>query len=165
MKDGVVYRRAGGHCIRCRTPLELGVPAIMVIEKVVHIDGGDWAIHQHERVAVCASCATPAEAAAAEHKRVCKGCGQHLLTPFVRYDWQTDASDPLQNQVCGARCEQRYRRRRRQEHREMVSCAACGVLFRPKRTDAKFCSNACRQSTHRRVVADVARRVDEDRAP
>ena len=95
MEEGVIYRRAGGHCIRCRTPLELGVPAIMVIEKVVHIDLGECAIHDYERVAVCASCATPAEAAAAKYKRVCKGCGQHLLTP-APYPF-------FQDEVCGAR--------------------------------------------------------------
>jgi hypothetical protein len=47
-----------------------------------------------------------------------------------------------------------YERRRRREKREawpLMSCAKCGESFKPTRSDARFCSDRCRQRAHRDV--------------
>jgi hypothetical protein len=38
---------------------------------------------------------------------------------------------------------------RKNRYATTKSCAACGKNFKPKRKDARFCSNACRQAMHR----------------
>ena len=40
-------------------------------------------------------------------------------------------------------------RARRERQREWQRCAACDKTFQPNRTDAKYCSPACRQRSHR----------------
>jgi hypothetical protein len=35
------------------------------------------------------------------------------------------------------------------KNRDPVACQACGELFKQRRADAKFCSNACRQKAYR----------------
>jgi len=43
---------------------------------------------------------------------------------------------------------------------QWARCASCGAKFNGKRTDAKFCSEACRQKNYRAVVANAAKRDD-----
>ena len=40
-------------------------------------------------------------------------------------------------------------RARRRRRRPLVSCTTCGEKFRPTRSDAKHCGQACRQKAHR----------------
>jgi len=45
------------------------------------------------------------------------------------------------------------------EHRKLamrkaVKCSVCGTDFKGKRTDARYCSAACRQQAHRKRVTD-----------
>ena len=49
--------------------------------------------------------------------------------------------------ICNA-CYQR-KRRALSKVANNVTCATCGILFSPVRSDAKFCKNACRQKSHR----------------
>jgi predicted Zn-ribbon and HTH transcriptional regulator len=42
-------------------------------------------------------------------------------------------------------------------------CANCGEPFRPRRTDQKFCSNACRQAAHRAKHAQQPQRMEASR--
>ena len=37
-----------------------------------------------------------------------------------------------------------------------IICKGCGKAFTPKRSDAVYCSNACRQKAYRQNVADNA---------
>lgn len=50
---------------------------------------------------------------------------------------------------CKREHELRQQRKRRAAKRAKIECAQCGEEFTPNRTDAKFCSNACRQRAHR----------------
>jgi hypothetical protein len=62
--------------------------------------------------------------------------------------------------VCSDRCAKRERRARRRRERQAF-CAMCYGTFGPRRSDAKFCGNACRQRAYRRrkaVEAEAARR-------
>ena len=43
--------------------------------------------------------------------------------------------------------------RRKQERKDRI-CQTCGTTFTPKRSDAKFCCNACRQKAYRDSVTD-----------
>ncbi len=58
--------------------------------------------------------------------------------------------------VCSARCaraadaaRKRDERAVAQLYRDYTSCEACGGCFKPRRSDAKFCSSGCRQKAYR----------------
>jgi hypothetical protein len=75
----------------------------------------------------------------------CEVCRRPMRWPAV-WPWRS-------RRVCCADCSRKVdneynRLRRRVRHRERP-CAACGVPFLPKRSDAVTCSNTCRQSLHR----------------
>jgi hypothetical protein len=38
--------------------------------------------------------------------------------------------------------------------RPLIVCASCGKEFRPTRSDARYCSNRCRQQAHRIAHAE-----------
>jgi predicted RNA-binding Zn-ribbon protein involved in translation (DUF1610 family) len=47
------------------------------------------------------------------------------------------------------------RDRRKLKRHKQRDCVTCGLEFTTTRTDAKFCSNACRQKAHRRASAGL----------
>lgn len=51
-----------------------------------------------------------------------------------------------------AALQQRRLRARRRAMRPPASCLACGAKFKGKRQDARFCSDACRQKSHRKAI-------------
>ena len=58
------------------------------------------------------------------------------------------------NVYCSDRCKNdAYIERRHQRHEEQLQkiCVVCGKEFTAKRTDTKYCSNACKQSAYRRM--------------
>lgn len=116
----------------------------MVRETVVWqiIKSAGCALTQAEIVPVCSGCLT-VEESTREHWReiICGGCGRKLMT------------QPGWRGVCSQRCEARVRRKYRRF--KTVACDVCKDAFRTTRTDAKFCSDACRQAAYRdRVVKD-----------
>jgi hypothetical protein len=142
MRDFFV--KNAGHCTRCGDPFGGNATAYMVREKVAwsflgNDDNGNptSALTQTETVAVCDACVTAAELANATEDATCKGCGQRMK---LNQYWRKSA--------CSNRCEQRERRARRLAHRRRY-CATCKMAFTPKRADARFCSNACRQRAYR----------------
>jgi hypothetical protein len=60
--------------------------------------------------------------------------------------------------TCSDRCAARVvcleARARRAENRGTLVCPVCNETFEPTRTDAKFCSGACRQRAYRHRVTD-----------
>jgi hypothetical protein len=52
------------------------------------------------------------------------------------------------------RLKQRERRARRRASRPPATCEVCKTRFKRNRTDARFCSNKCRQRAHRKRVTD-----------
>jgi hypothetical protein len=54
----------------------------------------------------------------------------------------------------GENVKVRARRKKRREARVGI-CSACGVRFKGKRQDARFCSDTCRQQVHRKSVTDT----------
>jgi hypothetical protein len=46
--------------------------------------------------------------------------------------------------------------------RPRARCAQCGRKFGPVRSDARYCSNRCRQAAHRQRVTDSYKRPPRD---
>jgi hypothetical protein len=136
----MVYFKQSGHCTRCCDPFAGNrSTAFMVSETVawtVIYPDDPVALTQREIVPVCEACATAAEQAAATRAVNCKGCDMPMLS---REGWW--------GVTCSTRCAQRWLRRRHREKRR--SCSTCGITFKTTRTDARFCSNTCRQKPHR----------------
>ena len=73
---------------------------------------------------------------------ICKGCGRVFYTqiPTKKYCYY---------HRCGNRGYQKELKQRRLEKRKDMVCKCCGRTFTPKRIDAAYCSNACRQKAYR----------------
>ena len=50
---------------------------------------------------------------------------------------------------CGMKAHRLRQRVRRWQNRRDTICLACGKMFTPQRSDAKYCSSACRQKAYR----------------
>jgi len=135
-------------CRHCGERFALGAMRYPVATGTRH--GGGWGL-----ASVCMDCFKCAskEETTGFHRfqRPCHGCGEPMLTPMQRI---------FRFQVCCNRCYQRYYRERRRGRRSVMDwkgwapqCECCGRDFY-KRRDAQFCSNKCRQWTHRRRIAD-----------
>jgi hypothetical protein len=141
----VAYPRTSGRCLRCRAPFAPEQIVIMVHEHLIAEVIGNACTHTTEWVTICTVCATVAEQAAATRKCPCRGCAQPMLSP---------TSLKAHQLVCSNRCAQRVRRGQRRACRTMIHCSACGSAFRPKRSDARFCSAACKQKAYRLRAAE-----------
>jgi hypothetical protein len=137
---GVAYPRTSGRCLRCRAPFMPEQVVVMAHEHLIAEVIGNACVYTTEWVTICPACATVAEQRAATHECQCRGCAQPMLSP---------ASLKAHQLVCSNRCAQRVRRRQRQARRAMIHCGACGSAFRPTRSDARFCSRACKQKAYR----------------
>ena len=147
------YFRQAGSCTRCEEAFGGNAAAYMVREKVVWTVIGDMGLTQIETVPVCDACVTGPELENATDDAACAGCGQRLR---LSAHWPKP--------VCSNRCEQRDRRKRRRARRPATRCSICEAFFVPKRNDAKFCSNACRQRAYRQS-ASAAKQVPEAQSP
>jgi hypothetical protein len=62
--------------------------------------------------------------------------------------------------TCSLDCRQAIHnanyRKRHPQWRHQRKCRLCGKAFTPKRTDAKFCSTACKQAAYRKRGMSVA---------
>jgi hypothetical protein len=71
---------------------------------------------------------------------ICPGCGETVYLDIVR-----------------GLCSMCYARDLRARHRhKQRRCKTCGTPFTTTRSDARFCSNACRQKAHRRSRSRLA---------
>ena len=58
---------------------------------------------------------------------------------------------------CSTACYWRQLRALRRAEREQIACEVCGETFVPTRSDARYCSNTCRQAAYRRRARTVPR--------
>lgn len=86
----------------------------------------------------------------AVRKIYCKGCGRVFYT-------QIETKKYCLYSLCGNRGYQKELKWRRKYARRDRICQTCGNTFTPKRSDAKFCCNACRQKAYRGSVTDMAK--------
>jgi hypothetical protein len=145
------YFSRSGPCTRCETPFDPDAMAFMVRENA-------WGI-----VAVCRKCLTdeeqkelklcllanPDQARRRHIEATCGGCGQRILTVAKLRKGQRW---PVR--ACSERCAQRMRRKPAASKRWPIERKCpCGGLFMPKRSDAIYCSPACKQRAYRRSHA------------
>lgn len=77
---------------------------------------------------------------------ICEGCGNifYTMVPVKKY--------------CNERCCYlgfwKHKREKRLAMRKDTVCKTCGNTFTPKRSDAVYRSNACRQKAYRQSVTD-----------
>ena len=87
-------------------------------------------------------------------KIVCKGCGRDFYTLI-------ETKKYCYYHLCGNRGYQKDLKQRRLEKRQNRVCKGCGKTFTPKRSDAVYCCNACRQRAYRQSVTDkVSGQID-----
>jgi hypothetical protein len=82
----------------------------------------------------------------------CEGCGR---TVYRRLDRRY-----YRRTFCCKQCERQVRAAEARRYRAEVRgatriCQACGETFEPTRSDAKFCTIACKQKAYRRRVTDT----------
>jgi hypothetical protein len=92
---------------------------------------------------------------AASEPTPCAGeCGV-LVSGWYRYSYYSSnyerEGEPLHT-TCSARCAERARNARRRKSTP-TACASCGETFTPQRSDARYCSPACRQRAYRERAA------------
>ena len=97
-------------------------------------------------VAHCHQHYTAAEMEQATVEFVCAACGLRAhMPPWLARQVLVPGEDPA-HWTCSPRC---YARQRRDELRHKLNTCICGETFETTRTDARFCSNACRQRSYR----------------
>ena len=85
----------------------------------------------------------------AVRKLICGGCGRVFYTTIYTKKY-------CHSYWCGNQANNRRQREYRQMRRQDLVCQCCGEKFTPKRADARYCSNACRQKDYRKRVTDAA---------
>jgi hypothetical protein len=72
---------------------------------------------------------------------ICGGCDRPLMA------WEETWPN---GRHCSNACAQIARCREQREEPPSVTCSVCSKQFQPTRSDAQFCSSACRQRAYRR---------------
>jgi hypothetical protein len=91
----------------------------------------------------CRDCNYPPSLDKAATPRPCEGgCG-------VLVSGWYGASGPVAPRVCSERCSRLARNARRRRSTTAI-CGTCSNEFQQRRSDARYCSNACRQEAYRR---------------
>jgi hypothetical protein len=152
------YFKRSGHCTRCEERFDVDATVFMVREILIMGACSTGArSYLRTTVAVCEKCLTDEEQeklrlllmTSPNPKRqlhietTCGGCGQRIMTvakPRKGQRWPV--------RVCSDRCAQRIRRRPAGKWLVERKCQ-CGELFMPKRSDAIYCSAACKQRAYR----------------
>jgi hypothetical protein len=100
---------------------------------------------------LCEPCAKKEWDGSAIHLGACVHCSISVYSSqgYAHYVTKVDPS-PI---VCSSSCNKAARLKRRKDARSLTrtarACLACGKQFVPTRTDAKTCSNKCRQAVFR----------------
>lgn len=142
------------HCTRCGSRFAHDESRYVVWERIVYAVYCDGAFHIAgcRWVSVCATCLRPAEQTPHYFQRLeftCLGCCAPLVRPLKASHCYRGSETP-QDAVCSDRCYKRARRAYRQAFRMFQPCASCEHMFRPERSDSRYCSPACRQRAYRR---------------
>ena len=83
----------------------------------------------------------------------CKGCGRPVYNEMNRV-WRNHT---VCCEVCGYKAASAVARQRRTKARGTRACQECGETFKHTRTDARFCSVACKQRAYRDRATAVVR--------
>jgi hypothetical protein len=136
------------YCSRCKRPLsDIGVWAPVEETK-------PWSKTETWTVAkpLCRSCYTFADMQKCDVTLMCASCGFKAPMPEWlanrQVPWTPKTSYDYGAWTCSANCYAKHKRKAQRQ--KQLTCEACHETFATTRTDARFCSNACRQWTYRR---------------
>jgi hypothetical protein len=134
----------GSHCAQCRQALAATDP---VWRKSLYMGPGFFG-SRRDTIAPCCRRCTPAKAGEYLGPEPCGGCGRPVYTE--------DDRRMRVRVICSDKCRQQVRAREARELRRLdpIPCETCGEIFEPARSDARFCSGACKQAAYRRRVTD-----------
>jgi hypothetical protein len=99
---------------------------------------------------VCSSCKSEYEAF---YARSCDACGRPVHNLYSTYRRLTFCSE-----VCQTKARAAQARNTRREARGSQTCEGCSKIFNSTRTDARFCSVACKQRAYRQCVTGNVRK-------
>jgi hypothetical protein len=80
-----------------------------------------------------------------EEPKLCDSCERPVINKTRRYGWSIIACSP----DCRKRIENARYRAKRSQHPADRPCVICDEPFTPKRSDALYCSPACKQKAYR----------------
>jgi len=126
-----------GHCAQCGGELL----RVILAPRRSFPDDGPYAHYFYSLTPLCGQCATPEDMAYASLTKDCPGCGMPM---------HYSSRDAMTTKwvACSDRCYQRAWRASRRKAKT-ATCVVCETVFNPPRSDARYCSNACRQWQHR----------------
>ena len=153
IRNGMLRRRTdltehAGHCSRCDAPFGTDDVLYMVCRDEI-MDS------RPANVPVCEECLTEVDQARRqdEHARPvrCKGCGRQMIACVKQF----------RKSYCSTRCYMAaWQRRTRSTRPRPTAICICRKRFKPTRSDARYCSDACRQKAYR-----VRRRAQQSPSP
>ena len=138
-------RRSGEVCARCDTRLD----------DIIYL--GET--YPHRLIPLCGDCFAPPGATGYDERIgsepfPCENCGRLVVRQVSWSDLTPMYTTQRIAPHCCLRCQgaanARKRRARRRAVRPARKCETCAMDFVPTRTDARHCSNACRQKAYRR---------------
>ena len=139
-------KRDATVCHWCRKKFYLSQTHYLVEDEIEAWPG--W-----ERVSICGLCWVDSNAPSTVKKLKCLGCGETIKVPL---NWRTGPKSAFSQIIVGALCcSNRCHQRARRMHRDRwpQRCEVCKEQFTPRRTDALYCSDPCRQWAYRRRKA------------
>jgi hypothetical protein len=88
-------------------------------------------------------------------KYPCTGCAD--TTPYFycaacRTEYEKREQEEFERRTAKQRAEYKQRRQEKLAGRSLPKCESCGTEFKRTRSDARYCSNTCRQRAHRQSV-------------
>ena len=87
----------------------------------------------------------------------CRNTVPHFYCDPCRSKWDEGRAKEREREAAKRRKWYERRKAARLARKPLTICAACGVKFKGKRADARFCSDACRQKAHRQAAVSHAR--------
>lgn len=136
-RRGRELARTASRCFKCDAELR----AVWRVRASFTAWGGRWS---SRIVPVCGECVDDDTRAVAEYRK-CKTCGRRVYETLPAV-WNMHAACSEQ---CRRRIQTDQRRREREADRAKLKCMECGTDFTASRSDAMFCSNACKQADYR----------------
>jgi hypothetical protein len=82
----------------------------------------------------------------------CRRTVPHFYCAACRTEWDSRQKKKHEAESAKRRAQYARRKQRRDQWKPPTICVACGVAFKGKRADARFCSATCRQRAHRDVT-------------